>query len=166
MSSLRAQVAEIIAANPSQMPGQIAAELGVTEFDVVANLPQEMVTVMPRAELDNLMADLPEWGNMTTIVSVAGSIFEFKGSFPMGKVGHGYYNLVTKGDGLHGHLKLDNVAEVALVSKPFMGSESHSIQFFDGDGAIVFKIYLGRDRKRVLLADQVERFTALRNQFS
>lgn len=166
MSSLRAQVAEIIAVNPSQMPGQIAAELGVTEFDVVANLPQEMVTVMPRAELDNLMADLPEWGNMTTIVSVAGSIFEFKGSFPMGKVGHGYYNLVTKGDGLHGHLKLDNVAEVALVSKPFMGSESHSIQFFDGDGAIVFKIYLGRDRKRVLLADQVERFTALRNQFS
>ena len=166
MSSLRAQVAEIIAANPNQMPGHIAAELGVTEFDVVANLPEEMVTVMPRAELDNLMADLPDWGNMTTIVSVAGSIFEFKGNFPMGKVGHGYYNLVTKGDGLHGHLKLDNVAEVALVSKPFMGSESHSIQFFDGDGAIVFKIYLGRDRKRVLLADQVERFTALRSQFS
>ncbi|SDI81249.1 heme utilization protein HuvX [Ferrimonas sediminum] len=164
MSELAQAVADIIHDNPGTMPGQIADLLGVSEFEVVASLPDGMGTVWPREQLDSLMADLPEWGPMTTIVSVAGSIFEFKGGFPKGKPGHGYYNLVTKGEGLHGHLKLDAVAQVALVSKPFMGSDSHSIQMFDADGAIIFKIYLGRDKKRVLLADQVQRFAALKQQ--
>ncbi|WP_028113636.1 heme utilization cystosolic carrier protein HutX [Ferrimonas kyonanensis] len=164
MSDIAQSVADIINENPSTMPGQIATQLGVSEFEVVASLPDDMGTVLPREQLDALMADLPEWGPMTTIVSVAGSIFEFKGSFPKGKPGHGYYNLVTKGEGLHGHLKLDAVAQVALVSKPFMGSDSHSIQMFDASGAIIFKIYLGRDKKRLLLADQVQRFTALKQQ--
>ena len=166
MSLLRTQIAEMMTVDPNQMPSQIAAELAVTEFDVVANLPHEMVTVIPRSELDSLLVELPNWGSVTTIVSVAGSIFEFKGALPKGKSAHGYYNLMTKGDGLHGHLKLDNIVNVALVSKPFMGSESHSIQLFDSSGSVAFKIYLGRDAKRVLLPGQVERFTALRKRFS
>ncbi|BDY04269.1 heme utilization cystosolic carrier protein HutX [Ferrimonas sp. YFM] len=162
MKDIAQAVARKIEENPSQMPGQIAAELQVSEFEVVAALPVPMSTQLPVERLATLMDSLPSWGPMTTIVSVAGSIFEFKGAFPKGKPGHGYYNLITKGEGLHGHLKLDAVQHIALVSKPFMGSESHSIQFFDARGAIIFKIYLGRDSKRVLLADQVERFNELK----
>ncbi|QIZ76220.1 heme utilization cystosolic carrier protein HutX [Ferrimonas lipolytica] len=165
MNTIAEQVATKIGANPNQMPAQIADELMVSEFDVVVNLPASMATLFPRAELDSLMAELPEWGPVTTIVSVAGSIFEVKAPFPRGKVGHGYYNLINKGEGLHGHLKMDNVANVMLVSKPFMGAESHSIQFFDEAGAIVFKIYLGRDRKRVLIPEQVLRFQQLHQAY-
>ncbi|ACJ30646.1 Conserved hypothetical protein [Shewanella piezotolerans WP3] len=148
--------------NPSAMPSQIAAELNVSEFEVVSALPTEQLALLPVSEKDALLTSLPEWGNMTTIVSASGSIFEFKGSFPKGKYAHGYYNLITKGDGLHGHLKLDDISAIALISKPFRGTESHSINFFGPAGEVVFKVYLGRDKKRVLLPEQVARFKAIK----
>ncbi|ABV88641.1 heme utilization cystosolic carrier protein HutX [Shewanella pealeana] len=158
------QIRQHIENNPAAMPSQIAAELNISEFDVVSALPVEQITILPLAEKDALLAELPEWGNMTTIVSASGSIFEFKGSFPKGKYAHGYYNLITKGDGLHGHLKLDVITAIALISKPFRGTESHSINFFGSQGEVVFKVYLGRDKKRVLLPEQVARFNQLKQQ--
>ncbi|MGB1280602.1 MAG: ChuX/HutX family heme-like substrate-binding protein, partial [Vibrio cyclitrophicus] len=65
---------------------------------------------------------------------------------------------------LHGHLKLDNVKQIGLVSKAFMGRESHYFGFFSETGENIFKIYLGRNEKRELIADQVERFKALKAQ--
>ncbi|WP_299571226.1 heme utilization cystosolic carrier protein HutX [uncultured Shewanella sp.] len=157
------QIKQYLADNPAAMPGQVAAELAITELEVVNALPVEQLALLPLSEKDSLLASLPEWGNMTTIVSASGSIFEFKGSFPKGKYAHGYYNLITKGEGLHGHLKLDDISAIALISKPFRGTESHSINFFGAQGEVVFKVYLGRDKKRVLLSDQVERFQALKD---
>lgn len=149
--------------NPAAMPAQVAAELNATELEVVLALPAEQLTLLPLTEKDTLLASLPEWGPMTTIIAISGSVFEFKGPFPKGKYAHGYYNLITKGDGLHGHLKLDDVSTIALISKPFRGSESHSINFFGQQGEVIFKVYLGRDQQRVLLSDQVGRFQALKN---
>lgn len=152
--------------NPDAMPSQVATDLKVTEWQVVSALPQEQVTLLPLPEKDSLLTSLAEWGPMTTIIAVSGSVFEFKGPFPRGKYAHGYYNLITKGDGLHGHLKLDNVSAIALVSKPFRGNESHSINFFGAQGEMIFKVYLGRDKQRRLLADQVVRFNALKARVS
>ena len=152
--------------NPDAMPSQVATDLKVTEWQVVSALPQEQVTLLPLPEKDSLLTSLAEWGPMTTIIAVSGSVFEFKGPFPRGKYAHGYYNLITKGDGLHGHLKLDNVSAIALVSKPFRGNESHSINFFGAEGEMIFKVYLGRDKQRRLLTDQVVRFNALKARVS
>jgi putative heme utilization carrier protein HutX len=157
-----AQIQQYLSENPAAMPGQVAQALSITELEVVTALPTEQLALLPLTEKDNLLTSLPEWGNMTTIISVSGSIFEFKGSFPKGKYAHGYYNLITKGEGLHGHLKLDDISAIALISKPFRGTESHSINFFGALGEVVFKVYLGRDKKRVLLSSQVERFQALK----
>ena len=156
------QIKQYLTENPAAMPAQVAVALSITELEVVTALPEEQLSLLPLSEKDDLLASLPEWGNMTTIVSASGSIFEFKGSFPKGKYAHGYYNLITKGEGLHGHLKLDDISAIALISKPFRGTESHSINFFGAQGEVVFKVYLGRDKKRVLLSDQVERFQALK----
>lgn len=147
---------------PELMAGQIAAELAVTELEVVTQLPPEQIALLPLSEKDSLLEELPTWGNMTTIISVSGSIFEFKGAFPKGKYAHGYYNLITKGDGLHGHLKLDDISAIALLSRPFRGQESHAINFFGAKGEVVFKVYLGRDKKRVLIPEQVSRFKQLK----
>ncbi|MGI2039645.1 heme utilization cystosolic carrier protein HutX [Shewanella frigidimarina] len=156
------KIQQYLSENPAAMPAQVAQALSITELEVVTALPTEQLALLPLTEKDDLLASLPEWGNMTTIVSVSGSIFEFKGSFPKGKYAHGYYNLITKGEGLHGHLKLDDISAIALISKPFRGTESHSINFFGAQGEVVFKVYLGRDKKRVLLSSQVERFQALK----
>ncbi|AVV83504.1 heme iron utilization protein HmuX [Shewanella putrefaciens] len=103
------------------MPAQLASELGIAEMEVVAALPPEQVVFVPLTQLDTLLQMLPEWGNLTTIVMLSGSVFEFKGDFPQGKYAHGYYNLYSKGDGLHGHLKLDTMRGIALISRPFRG---------------------------------------------
>lgn len=147
------------------MPAQLASELGIAEIDVVAALPPEQVVFVPLTQLDTLLQALPEWGNLTTIVMLSGSVFEFKGDFPQGKYAHGYYNLYSKGDGLHGHLKLDTMHGIALISRPFKGSESHSINFFGSEGEVVFKVYLGRDKQRALFPEQVRQFKALAARF-
>ena len=63
---------------------------------------------------------------------------------------------------LHGHLRLEHVSDIALVSKPFMGQESYFIGFFAVTGECVFKVYLGRDKQRNLFPEQIEKFKLLK----
>jgi len=150
--------------NPNTMPTQAAAEFGVSEWVVVSALPPEQMSQFPLADKDELLSSLPDWGTMTTIIAVSGSIFEFKGSFPQGKYAYGYYNLITEGEGLHGHLNFDNLSAIALISRPFRGKERHSINFFGSEGEMIFRVYLGRDSQRVLIPEQVTRFNALKER--
>ena len=43
-----------------------------------------------------------------------------------------------------------------------MGRPSRSLQFFNGAGEAMLKIFVRRDKERNLLEDQVARFDALR----
>lgn len=159
-------LAEVIEQHSELSVAQLAQQAKCSEAEVVAHLPEHWACWLPHEQLQWLMYDLPSWGPMTTIVQVAGSVFEIKDNFPCGKPGHGYYNLMDKQSHLHGHLKLENIASVALVSKPLRGVESYCFQFFDDNGDTIFKIYLGRDRKRVLLPNQVERFEILKQNMA
>ncbi|WP_163130525.1 heme utilization cystosolic carrier protein HutX [Agarivorans sp. Alg241-V36] len=158
--------AEVVEQHSELSVAQLAEKAQCSEAEVVELLPQEWACWLPTEQLQWLMYDLPSWGPMTTIIQVAGSVFEIKDNFPSGKPGHGYYNLMDKQSHLHGHLKLDNIASVALISKPLRGTESYCFQFFDDNGSTVFKVYLGRDRKRVLLPQQVERFELLKQNMA
>ncbi|MGL5798842.1 MAG: heme utilization cystosolic carrier protein HutX [Plesiomonas sp.] len=144
----------------------LASQFSVSEQQLVAALPAAMSTWIPAERAQTLLESLTEWGTLTTIIESEGSIFEFKGAFPTGKPAHGYFNLYTKSaEGLHGHLKLDQVAHIALLEKPFMGKESYSLLFFAQSGRCIFKVYLGRDSKRQLFPEQVSRFNQLREQY-
>lgn len=164
MQSLQQQVAVLLEQEPALLPALMAERLNVSEFDVVNALPTEMVTVVTGSEAETLLTDIADWGAVTTIVQSFGSIFEVKAPLPKGKMARGYYNLIGQEGQLHGHLKLDTIHHVALVSKPFMGKESHYFGFFTAQGDNIFKIYLGRDDKRVLFPDQVSRFKTLQQQ--
>ena len=63
-----------------------------------------------------------------------------------------------------GHIRAENCAAIAFVSRPFMGRPSRSIQFFNTAGEAMFKIFVRRDEKRELIADQVAKFDALRER--
>ena len=119
MESIKQQVETLLEQEPQLLPAGMAERLGVSEFEVVAALPQEMVAVAPGEQAQSILEGLVGFGPVTTIVHSFGSIFEVKAPFPKGKVAHGYYNLMGREGELHGHLKLDNVRNVALVSKPF-----------------------------------------------
>jgi putative heme iron utilization protein len=47
-----------------------------------------------------------------------------------------------------------------------MGRPSCSVQFFNRAGDAMFKIFVRRDEKRELLADQLAKFEALRARLS
>ena len=157
---MQQQIIELLSSQSQLMPAQIAEQLGVSEWQVVEQLGQQKA-ILPLTQLDELMTQLPEYGPMTTIINIDGNIFEFKGPFPKGKYGHGYYNIYSKGEGLHGHLKLTDISAIALVSRPFRGQQSYSFNFFNASGKVIFKVYLGRDSQRQLFAEQVNRFQQL-----
>lgn len=158
MNTLKQQVAQVIEDEPKLLPAAIAQQLKVSEFDVVAALPDDMVAVMAGEQAQSILEELVNYGPVTTIMHSFGSIFEVKAPFPKGKLARGYYNLMGRNGELHGHLQLDNIKNIALVSKPFMGRESHYFGFFSEDGNNIFKVYLGRDDKRELIPQQVSRF--------
>ncbi|MDW3049059.1 heme utilization cystosolic carrier protein HutX, partial [Vibrio sp. Vb1554] len=164
--SIKQQVEVLLEPEPQLLPAAMAERLGVTEFDVVAALPQEMIAIAPGEQAQTILESLVGFGPVTTIVHSFGSIFEVKAPFPKGKVARGYYNLMGREGELHGHLKLDNVKNIALVSKPFMGRESHYFGFFSECGSNIFKVYLGRDEKRELIAEQVTAFRTMQAELN
>ncbi|TEW54162.1 heme utilization cystosolic carrier protein HutX [Psychromonas sp. RZ22] len=160
--TLASQVNDILKEQPSLLPIDVANLLNTNEAAVVFAMPGNDVVRISGEYAQDILEDLPAWGPVTTIVRVLGSIFEVKGAFPKGKLAYGYYNLNPGKGQFHGHLRLDLITDIALVSKPFRGTESHYFGFFNAQGESVFKIYLGRDAKRVLLADQVQKFLQLK----
>ncbi|MGP8306012.1 heme utilization cystosolic carrier protein HutX [Vibrio sp. YIC-376] len=166
MESIKKQVESLIEQEPQLLPLAIAEKLGVSEFEVVAALPQNMVAIAPGEHAQTILEYLAGFGPVTTIVHSFGSIFEVKAPFPKGKVARGYYNLMGREGELHGHLKLENIKHVALVSKPFMGRESHYFGFFSECGSNIFKVYLGRNKQRELIEEQVAAFRAMQAELN
>ena len=165
MESLSQRVAELLEQEPTLLPAAMAQQLKVSEFDVVAALPKEMTTIVDGTQAQEILESLVGFGPVTTIIHSFGSIFEVKAPFPKGKLARGYYNLMGNEGELHGHLNLDSIKHVALVSKPFMGRESHYFGFFCQAGNNVFKVYLGRNDRRELIAEQVVTFKQWQQKF-
>lgn len=67
---------------------------------------------------------------------------------------------------MSGHLRAGNCRAIVFLRRPFMGTDTLSVQFFNGDGEAMFKIFVGRDEARRLKADQVARFAALEARFA
>jgi putative heme utilization carrier protein HutX len=112
-----------------------------------------------------LLQEIADWGNTTTIILHGGSVFEFKGDFPKGSVAQGFYNL--KGEnGFEGHLNLEKVDHIAFQDKQHRGKQSYALVFNDEDNNCIFKIFIGRDTDGELLETQVMRFKELQATYT
>ena len=165
-SEIKQRVADYLAEDIHTPVSNMVESLNLTEGEITLALPEEMIARADGTLAQRILEVIPVWGKVTTIVHSGGSIFEFKATFPKGKVGHGYYNLMGREGQLHGHLRLETISDIVFVSKPFRGTQSHYIGFFDSSGHCVFKIYLGRDKKRQLLPEQIELFTAMKQELA
>lgn len=158
-------LADLLAKNPDGVLERIAVEHGVSTRDVVAALPAEHQTLVAGELFDEVMTDLQSWGEVLFIVHTPDIVLECAGTIPPGSVGRGYYNI--HGDSpIGGHIKYENCASIAFVSRPFMGRSSCSVQFFNEAGEAMFKVFVRRDKERNLLEEQVARFHALRDRLS
>ncbi|MCF8476208.1 MAG: heme utilization cystosolic carrier protein HutX [Pseudolabrys sp.] len=149
-----------MAAEPGAIVETVAKELGCTLRQVVEALPVDMRRFAPAEAFVETMTDVAGWGDVTLIVHTDDGIMEFGGAIPAGKIAQGYYNLPGRA-GFHGHLRHERCAGIAFVERPLFGRLSASILFFNVDGGIMFKIFVGRDEQRELLAEQLAAFRKL-----
>ena len=161
LAALKAHMAE----NPGAVIEDVARERKVTARAVIEALPDGMVRNGNGDQFVPVMQDIAEWGDVTLIVHTDDAIFEFSGSVPRGEIGRGYFNLMQP-KGLHGHLRHERCGGVAFVERPFFGKSSAFVAFFNVDGGIMFKVFVGRDEKRELLAEQLAKFRALAEKFA
>lgn len=151
---------KVLAADPGAIVEEVAKTHQVTPRAVVEAIPPEMRRFAPGSFFIDAMTDIGSWGDVTLIVHTDDGIMEFGGPVPAGEVARGYYN-VPGSKGFHGHLRHERCAALAFLERPFMGRLSASILFFNVDGGIMFKIFVGRDEKRELKPDQMVKFRAL-----
>ncbi|ART79455.1 heme utilization cystosolic carrier protein HutX [Oceanisphaera avium] len=162
MAQLTQQVLSLLNEEPLLRLADMAKRLNVSEWEVVSRLPAELVVTLTGGHSLSILEQVAKWGRVTTIIEVAGSIFEIKAPLPKGRVGHGYYNLMANSGELDGHLKLDAIAHISLQSKPHRGKEAYAIVFYDEHGHTIFKIYLGRCSQGKLFPEQVSAFHDLK----
>jgi heme iron utilization protein len=153
-------LAGVLATAPGVVIEEAAKEYGVTARAVVEALPAAMRRFAPAGAFIEVMKDIAAWGEVTLIVHTDDGIMEFTGPIPAGEVGRGYFNLMGR-TGFHGHLRHERCAGLAFLERPFMGKTSASVVFFNVDGGIMFKVFVGRDEKRALLSGQLAQFHAL-----
>ncbi len=154
-------LAERLKQNADGILEQIARDYGVSTFDVVRALPEEYRAILPGSRFEEVLQDLTEWGEVLFIVHTPDIVLECAGTIPPGAFGRGYFNL--HGDSpIGGHIRAENCKHIVFVSRSFMGRPSRSLQFFNGAGEAMFKIFVRRDKERNLLSEQVARFDALR----
>ncbi|WP_375057528.1 heme utilization cystosolic carrier protein HutX [Zobellella sp. DQSA1] len=162
MSELTQKITRLLAEQPGLRTVEMAALLEISEWQLVSRLSAGLCRPVAGKHARTILERVAEWGPVTTIVEVAGSVFEVKAALPKGRLGHGYFNLFGQPGQLHGHLKLEAIAHVALLSRPHRGKEAHAIVFYDAEEHCIFKIYLGRDERGELFPDQVQAFNALK----
>lgn len=147
-------------AEPGAVFETVAKEYATTVRHVVDALPVEMRRYASADAFVDVMVDVAEWGEVTVIVHTEDGIMEFTGPVPAGKIAQNYYNIPGR-TGFHGHLRPERCSAIGFVERPFFGRPSASILFFNTEGGTMFKVFVGRDEKRELLADQLAAFRKL-----
>ncbi len=159
------RVRQALAAKPDGVIEAIAREVGVSTLAVLEAAPEDQRRFIPAERFEALWLELSSWGTVLFIVHTPDIVLECEGSLPVGSFGHGYYNI--HGDSpIGGHIKAGNCQTIALVDRQFHGRRSCSVQFFNGAGEAMFKVFVRRDEKRELLTDQVAKFEALQRDFA
>ena len=119
--------------------------------------------VIPGTQARAVLEQLPDWGDLVTIVLHGGCVFEFKGPFPPGSVGRGYFNLQGTRPGFEGHLKLAAIDHIGFQDRRHVGRMAHALTFDDADGKTLFKVFLGRDADGEIWPHQLAAYAALRS---
>lgn len=158
------KILDALAKQPQAFPSSIAQELGVSEWAVVSQLPEENMQEVSSGAFDEIMKEVTTWGEITFLVRNASVISEVKGILPPGTHGHGYFNFAHGASSIGGHISVGNLGSICFVNRPSFGLESLSIQFYDKQGDAMFKIYLARSSDKKIIPEQKKAYENLKNR--
>lgn len=154
-----------LAAKPDGVIENVAREHGLSPRQVLAMLPPGESIAAPAAAFEAIWNDVTSWGEILFIINTPDIVLECHGPLVPGSAGHGWFNV--HGDSpIGGHIKASNCSEICFVDRVFHGRRSLSIQFYNGAGEAMFKIFVRRDKERALLPDQIVKFEALRARYA
>lgn len=165
MENLKNKVQEIIDSKKAKGIAMMAQDLGVTHAQVIEVLDAKYAKVVTKDNFYRVWDFLTSRDSLTLLVISDGNIFEVKSKVVPGKEAQGYFNLFGS-EPLQGHIKIDAVDEIALLSVPFMSFESHQIAFLNTKGHIMYSFYLSRDDSHKLLENDVNAFLALKEELT
>ena len=117
----------------------VAKALNTTELASAQKMPDDAVAFVTGSiaeRFEALWAELASWQKVTKLST--------------GKCARGYYNILQKDAVAGGHIKYEDIAAAAFVTMPFMGRESHSVQFFSNDGSVAFSVYVGCENHQLI----------------
>ena len=120
----------------------VAKALNTTELASAQKMPDDAVAFVTGSIAERFEA--------TLFIVHAGHVFEIQTKLSTGKCARGYYNILQKDAVAGGHIKYEDIAAAAFVTMPFMGRESHSVQFFSNDGSVAFSVYVGRENHQLI----------------
>lgn len=161
--ALTAEIRQAAQNEPRLMLRDLAARHQVPEGAVAQALPPDLRCFARPEAFDPVWQAMTAWSGITLIAITAGLVLEYKGTLPGGSHGHGMFNLHADGHPLGGHFFVRELGAICFLSKPFMGLESHSVQFYDRQGAAMCAVYVGREG-RELIPDVRRAFMTLRDQ--
>ena len=113
-----------------------------------------------------VLKSLPDWGDVVTIVLHGGCVFEYKGPFPPGTVGRGFYNLQGSRPGFEGHLGLPAIDHIAFQDREHAGRMAHALNFTSATGESLFKVFLGRNADGDIWPRQLALYDELKKRFT
>ena len=154
-----------LAEAPDGVVESIADKAGVTPAEILEILPPGAAVLASAERFADIWTELTAWDEVLFIVHTGDIVLEVVGRLPAGSEGHGWFNI--HGDSpIGGHIRKENCAGIAVVDRAFHGKRSCSVWFMNKAGHAMFKVFVRRDAERVLLADQLEKFMALRAELA
>lgn len=164
-SDRRERALAALAEKPDGVVEAIAAKADVTPAEILEILPKGAAVIAGKDHFLDIWSEMGTWGEVLFIVHTEDIVLEAEGSLPEGSEAHGWFNI--HGDSpIGGHIKKDNCASVTFVDRAFHGRRSCSVWFMNEKGSAMFKVFVRRDENRELIADQLEKFEALRNRYA
>ncbi|MCQ1835815.1 heme utilization cystosolic carrier protein HutX [Neorhizobium galegae] len=161
----RARALAALAEKPDGVVEAIAADAEVTPAEILEILPKGAAVIADKEKFADIWAEMSTWGEVLFIVHTEDIVLEAEGTLPMGSEGHGWFNI--HGDSpIGGHIKKENCASVTFVDRAFHGRRSCSVWFMNAKGSAMFKVFVKRDAARELIAEQLQKFEALRNSYA
>lgn len=162
-----AKIAELMQAPFPVTVSSIAKALNCDELTAARKMPESSVRFVTGdvvEKFDDLWAELASWEKVTLFLIHAGHVFEISTKLSTGKRAQGYYNILAKDAVVGGHIRYEEFSACAFMTMPFMGRESHSVQFFAKDGSVAFSVYVGRENHQLIPA-VVQAFQAAKEKF-
>jgi putative heme iron utilization protein len=139
---LKERVRQAFEQHPSAMTPHLAAELGITECEVIRHMPADRSVELDIEKWEALIRDFESIGRVHVICNTGTVTLEANGEFGNFSTWGPYFNVQTKT--LDMHIQFARLAAVFAVEKPSHMDKAPtlSFQFFDVEGKSAFKVFL------------------------